>query len=106
MHLLPNYLIEEFPSSSVDVFFNSFSLSEMPPETMQAYLGEIHRLSLHFFLHNNMDRLGVINRGFERTPASQFPIDSNKFTLIAKNYDLFHSHFGDYKEFLYGLKKL
>ena len=48
-----------------------------------------------------MDRKGVINRGFERIPASEYPIDKHKFVLLSKNYDLFHGHFGDYKEFLY-----
>lgn len=99
--LLPNFVIEEIADKSIDVFFNSFSLSEMPKEVNHTYLHQIARLTKNYFLHNNMDRSGIINRGFERIPASKFPIDENKFTLLYQNYDLFHSHFGDYKEFLY-----
>ncbi|MFZ6011473.1 MAG: putative sugar O-methyltransferase [Bacteroidota bacterium] len=99
--MLPNYLIDKFPSKAVSVFFNSFSLSEMPPETNAAYINEISRITKSYFFHNNMDRKGVVNRGFERIPASMYPIDPKKFTLLSAHYDLFHGHFGDYKEFLY-----
>jgi putative sugar O-methyltransferase len=102
--LLTNNLIENMPDKTIDIFFNSFSLSEMLPETNKAYLEQIERTTKHYFLHNNMDRKGVINRGFERIPASEYPIDKNKYILLNKNYDLFHSHFGDYKEFLYKIK--
>jgi len=99
--LLPNYTIAEFQNKSVDVFFNSFSLSEMSPEANKRYIAEIARITKGFFLHNNMDRKGVVNRGFERIPASEYPISEEHFILLNKNYDLFHSHLGDYKEFLY-----
>lgn len=99
--LLPNYVIQAVPEKSVDVFFNSFSLSEMPPKTNEAYLNDIARLTRSYFLHNNMDRKGVINRGSERIPASEYPIDPQRFALLSKHYDLFHAHHGDYKEFLY-----
>lgn len=102
--LLPNYAIKAVRSKSVDVFFNSFSLSEMTLEANKEYLANIYRLTKAFFQHNNMDRKGVVNRGFERIPASEYPINDNQFILINKNYDLFHSHFGDYKEFLYQIK--
>ena len=103
--LLPNYTIRSVEDKSIDVFFNSFSLSEMPREVNAAYLDEIARLARAYFLHNNMDRSGVINRGFERIPASEFPIDENRFTRLNTNYDLFRSHFGDYKEFLYHISR-
>jgi hypothetical protein len=76
----------------------------MMPESNKAYLDEIGRLTKGYFLHNNMDRKGVINRGFERIPSSSYPIDVEKFILLSKSFDPFHAHFGDYKEFLYKLK--
>lgn len=99
--LFPNYMVEKFKEKSIDVFFNSFSLSEMPRDVNKEYIKQIYRLTKSYFLHNNMDRKGVVNRGFERIPASEYPISEKEFVLLAKNYDIFHSHMGDYKEFLY-----
>jgi hypothetical protein len=99
--LLPNYCLPELPDGSVDVFLNAFSLSEMRPQAIEACIGEIQRASRGYFLHNNMDRRGVVNRGFERIPASTFPIDGARLKLIYKHFDLFHGHDGDYREFLY-----
>lgn len=99
--LLPNYFIDKVPSKSIDVFFNSFSLSEMSKSANEHYLDQISRLTKGYFLHNNMDRTGVVNRGSERIPASKYPISEQKFKLLMKGYDVFHAHNGDYKEFLY-----
>jgi len=98
---LPNFELPNFKHNTVDVFYNSFSLSEMPKETSTEYIDQIQKICKTYFLHNNMDRKGVINRGFERTPGSEYQIDSNVFKLIYKQFDLFHGHNGDYKEFLY-----
>lgn len=102
--LLPNFSLESFPKNSVDLFLNSFSLSEMPRYTLDVYLKIISLATRRFFLHNNMDRKGVINRGFERIPASDYPIDSELFKCLYKTFDLFHGHLGDYREFLYEKK--
>lgn len=99
--LVPNYTISLFSNKCIDVFFNSFSLSEMMPDANARYIQEISRTTKGYFLHNNMDRSGVINRGFERIPASKYPIQDSDYILLSKNYDLFHAHNGDYKEFLY-----
>jgi putative sugar O-methyltransferase len=99
--LLPNYYIDKLPAKSIDVFFNSFSLSEMSKSANEHYINQISRLTKGYFLHNNMDRAGVVNRGSERIPASTYPINENQFKLLMKSYDVFHAHNGDYKEFLY-----
>lgn len=99
--LLPNFALPSLPSQSVDVFVNTFSLSEVPWETLEEYVRQIERGTRGFFLHNNMDRQGVINRGFERIPASRYPIDAAKMRLIYKRFDLFHGQAGDYRECLY-----
>jgi hypothetical protein len=98
---LPNFELPNFPNQAVDVFYNSFSLSEMPKSTSTEYIKCIEKICRLYFLHNNMDRKGVINRGFERTPASEYQINESAFKLIYKQFDLFHGHDGDYKEFLY-----
>ncbi len=98
---LPNFELPNFHHNTVDVFYNSFSLSEMPKPTSTEYISHIQNVCRRYFLHNNMDRKGVINRGFERTPASEYVIDKNVFKLVYKQFDLFHGHDGDYKEFLY-----
>ena len=99
--LLPNYSLPQLEDQSVDVFVNSFSLSEVPWDTLVEYLRIIERTVRHYFLHNNMDRTGVFNRGCERIPASSFPIDTRVLKLIYKHFDLFHGQGGDYREFLY-----
>jgi hypothetical protein len=62
-------------------------------------------IPFNYFLHNNMDRAGVINEGHERTPGSKFPFLDGTFKLLYKHYDLFQQKHsgrdGDYREFPY-----
>lgn len=99
--MLPNYALPQLSDQSVDLCVNSFSFSEMPVETLTEYLNQITRCVKSYLLHNNMDRRGVVNRGFERIPASDYPIDSQRWKRLYKKFDLFHGHQGDYREFLY-----
>ncbi len=99
--LIPNHALPLLPASSADVTVNTFSFSEMPRATLAEYLRQVARTTRGLFLHHNMDRAGVVNRGFERIPASTFPIDPARFRLLHKGFDLFHGHDGDYREFLY-----
>jgi putative sugar O-methyltransferase len=103
--LMPNWFIGTLPEASVDVFLNTFSLSEMSRPVIEHYLGRIAIATRHYFLHNNMDRAGVINEGHERTPGSQYPFPAGALKLIGKHYDLFQQKHsgrdGDYREFLY-----
>lgn len=99
--MLPNYVLPELEDDSVDVFINTFSFSEMPWNTLSEYIKQLERTLKYYFLHNNMDRKNVINRGFERIPASLYPINRDKMRLLYKHFDLFHGHTGDYREFLY-----
>ena len=104
MLLCPNWEIRSLPAAIVDVFLNTFSLSEMPLEVIREYVSNIERSCRGYFLYNNMDREGVVNRGHERVPCSQYPISPNKFKTLYKRYDLFqelHSgRDGDYREVL------
>lgn len=99
--LLPNFEIPKLEDRSVNVLLNTFSFSEMPWPTLQEYMRHVHRAVRDYFLHNNMDRRGVVNRGFERIPASDYPIDESELKRIYKRFDLFHGLQGDYREFLY-----
>ena len=99
--LLPNYVLPKLCDQSVDLCVNSFSFSEMPAETLTEYLEQITRCVKSYLLHNNMDRRGVFNRGFERIPASEYPVDLRCWKRLYKKFDLFHGHQGDYREFLY-----
>ncbi len=102
--LMPNWMLESLQESSVDVFLNTFSLSEMPFEVIENYMAHIERACRHYFLYNNMDRNGVFNRGFERVPCSSYPIQKTKFKQLYKRYDMFQQlHYGrngDYREVL------
>lgn len=104
--MLPNFAMPEAPGDLADLLFNSFSLSEIPRPTLEEYLGQVSRITRRFFLHNNMDRKGVVNRGFERIPASEYPIEGKDFRCLYRAFDLFHGHFGDYREYLYEKKNV
>jgi len=99
--LLPHFALPTLADRSVDLWLNTFSLSEVPWTTLQEYIGQIQRTARGHFYHNNMDRRGVINRGFERIPASTYPVDPDRLKLVYKHFDLFHGHDGDYRQFLY-----
>lgn len=101
--LAPNWLLEALPSNSVHLFLNAFSLSEMPAATVTRYLEAITSSCQRWFLQNNVDRLGVINRGFERIPCSQFPLSREKWRTIYFKYDTFQGPDGDYRESLHEL---
>lgn len=102
--LFPNWRLPDLPARSVDLFLNTFSLSEMPYEVIEEYIRQIERTSTGYFLHNNMDRSGVFNRGHERVPCSRYPISPRAFKQLYRRYDLFQrKHFGrdgDYREVL------
>lgn len=53
INLFPHYKLPEFEAGSVDVIFNSHSLSEMNFSTIREYLSQIERIEPLFFLHMN-----------------------------------------------------
>ena len=77
----------------------------MSRPVINQYLKRIAIATRHYFLHNNMDRGGVVNEGHERTPGSRYPFPEAAFKLLYKHYDLFQQKHsgrdGDYREFLY-----
>ncbi|MBO0697025.1 MAG: putative sugar O-methyltransferase [Zavarzinella sp.] len=102
--LCPNWELAGLPAGSVDLFLNTFSLSEMPPAVIEEYVRHIERACRGYFLYNNMDRPGVVNRGHQRVPCSRYPISPRTFKTLYKRYDLFQERHsgrdGDYREVL------
>lgn len=99
--LMPNYAIEYLGDETVNIFLNAFSLSEITLPILKNYINQIQRTVSGYFLHNNMDKKGIVNRGFERIPCSQYPIDPSKLKLLYKKHDMFQGYEGDYRECLY-----
>jgi putative sugar O-methyltransferase len=100
-YIMPNFAIREVGPRTADVVVNMFSLSEVGREPLDALLERIHVIAGEWFVHHNMDRAGVINRGFERIPASTFAIDPATLPRIATGFDPFHGPDGDYRWFLH-----
>jgi hypothetical protein len=99
--LAPHYAIAELAPDSVDLFLNMFSLSEMRWEALSEYMRVIARSGRRYFLQNNVDRTGVVNRGYERTPCSRFPLDRSAFKTLYHRFDTFQGPEGDYRESLH-----
>jgi hypothetical protein len=103
--LAPNWMLPELPDAGVDLFYNTFSLSEMPRDVVTEYISQIERAASGYFLHNNMDRHGVIQYGHERLPCSEYPISADRMKLVYRHYDRFQrlhqGRDGDYREELY-----
>jgi putative sugar O-methyltransferase len=96
--LFPNFCLPLLPENSVDVFLNTHSLSEMRPETIQEYLGEIGRSGRRYFLHENSDK-AYTTLGHTEIPASSFSIEG--FRLLNKAMSPWRAGGGRYREFLY-----
>ncbi|MGD0759966.1 MAG: putative sugar O-methyltransferase [Candidatus Sulfotelmatobacter sp.] len=96
--LFPNFCLPFLPKDSADVFVNTRSLSEMRPETIQEYLGQIARTCRGYFLHENSDR-PQSQLGHTEIPASSFPVEG--FRLLNKAMSPWKAGGGRYREFLY-----
>jgi hypothetical protein len=99
--LAPPYAFDSIGDRSVDLFLNTFSFTEMRRETMERYVRGIHDAGRRYLLHNNVDRKGVIQRGFERTPSSEFPIDREVWKNLYWRFDTWQGSGGDYREALF-----
>ena len=96
--LFPNFCLPFLPKDSADVFVNTHSLSEMRPETIQEYLGQIARTCGKYFLHDNSDKPHHA-LGHTEIPASSFSIEG--FRLLNKALSPWKAGGGRYREFLY-----
>ena len=55
IRILPHFAIAQLPDSSVDLFYNSCSFSEMDGNSSREYLAIIERACRKYFLHDNHD---------------------------------------------------
>ncbi len=105
---LPNWCLEKLPPSSISLFTNTFSFSEMPFSVLEKYFQVIGQACSGYLLHNNMDRAGVFQHGAQRIPASNYPLLHEYFRMIYKKFDSFQTkktgRDGDYREYLYKKK--
>jgi putative sugar O-methyltransferase len=95
--ILPNFEIGKFPTAKADLVFNSYSLSEMSAETINAYIPELKRACNTSIFH--------VNHTEERDSlkADDFGIEG-EYKLISKNpalWNLGRNISMDEYEFLY-----
>jgi len=55
IRILPHFSIAQLPDSSVDLFYNSCSFSEMDGNSSREYLAIIERACRKYFMHDNHD---------------------------------------------------
>jgi putative sugar O-methyltransferase len=55
IRVLPHFAIAQLPDSSVDLFYNSCSFSEMDGNSSREYLAIIERACRKYFMHDNHD---------------------------------------------------
>lgn len=75
--LLPSFEIESLDEDSVDVAFNSYSLAEMAPASIENYVGHLSRVTRQAILHVNHVCEAVVG-------ADDFPFDVSKFELQSR----------------------
>lgn len=75
--LLPNFSIADLKDDSIDLSFNSYSLAEMPLETVTNYINHFNRITTKFIYHVNHTKFSTVK-------ADDFPIDLDKFEVISR----------------------
>lgn len=73
--LLPNFSLKNMQNNSTDLTFNSYSLAEMSPETINEYFSHINRFTSKFIFHVNHNKVTQMN-------AHEFGVDQEKFELV------------------------
>ncbi len=95
--LMPNFEIDKVSTNSIDLVFNSYSLAEMPPNTIKNYINIINRISNNYIYHLNHTKYSTMS-------ADDFPINLDKFELIKRTEALWNKAINfsmDEFEFLY-----
>lgn len=111
INLLPHYKLPEVKPGSVDVIFNSHSLSEMNFSTIREYLNQIERIQPLFFLHMNHEygshyKVGGGTKAHGVIGADGFDLSEKSFKRIYRGPEVLTNdslYFGamDYWENLY-----
>jgi len=76
--VMPSFAIARLPDKSVDLAFNSYSLAEMAPDTINTFVSDFIRLASKYILHVNHNRVSQV-------VADDFGIDvDGRFDLLYK----------------------
>jgi hypothetical protein len=81
--MLPNFAIDEIAAQSVDVIFNSYSLAEMSPEAIYAYVAQFGRIGRGHLLHINHVETALLG-------ADSFRIENAGFELVYRKKALWN----------------
>jgi len=78
--LMPNFQIDRLQNDTCDLVFNSYSLAEMSPETIEHYVLQAAKLikDRGWFFHVNHTKVSLVS-------ARDFPIPKN-FTLLSETF--------------------
>jgi hypothetical protein len=76
--MMPSFEILKMPSKSAAVSFNSYSLAEMSPATIDVYIDQITRITSGYFLHVNHNRHAVLS-------ADEFRVEERGFKLVSRD---------------------
>ena len=90
--LMPNFMLPELASESVDLFFNACSFSEMDSETVREYIRQIERICTKYFMHINHTAKFVWYENGKKVvnmPANQIRPDPNRFKKIYQHPRVF-----------------
>lgn len=111
--IIPTFAIEDVPSESVSLIFNSHSLTEMDYSTVKDYINEIDRISNKFFLHYNHERKTVYSTSSGKTKyfvnlnKPEYELPKKKWLKLYRQPEVIQNcrpGTGEYFEYLY-LKK-
>jgi hypothetical protein len=76
--MMPSFGTLKMPSKSAAVSFNSYSLAEMSPATIDVYIDQITRITSGYFLHVNHNRHAVLS-------ADEFRVEERGFKLVSRD---------------------
>ena len=81
--IMPSFECTKLPDRSIDLAFNSYSLAEMSPETVETFIFEFMRIVRNYILHVNHNSNSVV-------VADEFGIDPSKYDLLHKKKALWN----------------
>lgn len=97
--VLPNFCLDQLKAGSADLVFNSYSLAEMAPDTIQYYVSKIRSIATQYIFHvnhtNKSTSINADNFGFDHT---------GDFSLIYRAkamWNMYRNYRCDEYEYLY-----
>lgn len=91
---MPCWEIEKLGKDTVDLFINKNSLGEMDRDAVRNYVGHIADATRYFF-HLNHDRLPTYHGKEPGLLAFEYPVPSDRFTLLFRYPDFGHLLYRD-----------